>query len=76
MIAQLGGEASISIPSAFESSAAVALMTWFIASETAESSIAESPSPVVSGVPIIAAASCAASAGSSTKRFDPSSPDR
>ena len=64
------------MPSALDSSPAVALMTWFIASETAESSIAESPSPVVSGVPIMAAASCAASAGSNTKRFVPSSPDR
>ena len=51
-------------------------MTWFIASETADSSIAERPSPVVSGVPIMAAASCAASAGSSANRFDPTSPDR
>ena len=50
------------------------VMTWFIASETAESSIAERPSPVVSGVPIIAAARSAASAGRRMKRVDPSTP--
>ncbi len=48
---------------------------WFIASETADSSMSERPSPIGSGIPIIRAASFEACSGERTKRLLPVTPE-